>query len=141
MWKVLSSNSLLTVSRRLFCCGSLLPVFGVRVSVTCHLIFVHIIFSSFWVAEWPPFGKELLTRLTICSLRSWTICNFSYFPFWFGGGGGVDLGSDCSVPGHCILVTFSRRGSYLWYSNTCPRSFNRKTCTCWHFLPPLNRHF
>ena len=27
-----------------------------------------VIFSSVWVAEWPPFGKELLTQLTICSL-------------------------------------------------------------------------
>ena len=51
------SNSLLTVPRRKFCCGSLLPVFGVRVSVTFHLMLVHIIFSSVSVAEWPPFGK------------------------------------------------------------------------------------
>ena len=36
---------------------SLLPVFGVRVSVKFHLTCVHIIFSSVWVAEWPPFGK------------------------------------------------------------------------------------
>ena len=33
-------------------------------------------FSSILVAEWPPFGKQLLTRLTICSLKT---C----FPFWF----------------------------------------------------------
>ena len=39
--------------------------------------------SSVWVAEWTPFWKELLARLTICSLRILTICNFSYFPFWF----------------------------------------------------------
>ena len=51
-----------------FFCVSLLPGFGVRVSVTFHLTCVHIIFSSVWVAEWPPFGKKLLTRLTICSL-------------------------------------------------------------------------
>ena len=31
--------------------------FGVRVSVMCHLIFVHYTFSSIWIAEWPPFGK------------------------------------------------------------------------------------
>ena len=31
--------------------------FGVRVSVTFHLMCVHIIFSSVSVAEWPPFGK------------------------------------------------------------------------------------
>ena len=35
-----------------------------------HKMFVHIIFSSVWVAEWPPLGKELLMiiRLTICYL-------------------------------------------------------------------------
>ena len=44
--------------RRLFCCGSLLPVFGVRVSVKFHLAHVLIIFSSVWVAAgWPHFGK------------------------------------------------------------------------------------
>ena len=31
--------------------------FGIRVSVTFHLTWVHIIFSSVSVAEWPPFGK------------------------------------------------------------------------------------
>ena len=40
-------------------------------------------FSSVWVAEWPPFWKLLLTRLTICSLCNMTICNISYFPFLF----------------------------------------------------------
>ena len=39
------------------CCGSHLPVFGVRVSVTFHFMCVHITFSSVWVAEWSPFGK------------------------------------------------------------------------------------
>ena len=41
-----------------------------------HLMCDHIIFSSVWVSEWPTFGKELLTRLTICSLCIFTICNF-----------------------------------------------------------------
>ena len=31
--------------------------FGVRVSVTFHLMFVQYTFSSVLVAEWPPFGK------------------------------------------------------------------------------------
>ena len=53
--------------------------FSVRVSVTFHLTCVHIIFSS--VAKWAPFGKQLLTRLVICSLCILTICNISYFPF------------------------------------------------------------
>ena len=40
--------------------------FGVKVSVTFHLMFVNIISSLVWVYR-PPFGKELLTRLAICS--------------------------------------------------------------------------
>ena len=35
------------------------------------------------LAEWPPFGREMLIRLTICSLCVLTYCNFSYFPLWF----------------------------------------------------------
>ena len=58
-----------------FCCGSLLPVFSVRFSLTFHLMFVHqYYFSSVWVAEWQPFGKELPTLLTICFLCILTIC-------------------------------------------------------------------
>ena len=45
------------------------------VSVTFHLKYIHISFSSVWVAEWPPFAKLLLTRLTIFSLCILTICN------------------------------------------------------------------
>ena len=41
-------------------------------------------FSSVWVAEWSPLGKELPTRLMICSLYILNICNFSYFPSEFG---------------------------------------------------------
>ena len=51
--------------------------------MTFHLMCVHIISSSVSVAEWPLFGKELITQLTICSLCILTICNISYFPFWF----------------------------------------------------------
>ena len=61
--------------------------------MTFHLIFVHIIFSSVKVADWPPFGKELLLRLTICSLCTLPICNFSHFHFWLCV---QDLGSDSS---------------------------------------------
>ena len=39
------------------CCGSLLPAFGVKVSVTFHLTCVYIIFCSDWIAVWPPLGK------------------------------------------------------------------------------------
>ena len=48
-----------------------------------HLTSVHIIFSLVRVAEWLSFGKELLTRLNICSLCILTICNLSYFLFQF----------------------------------------------------------
>ena len=60
--------SLLTVPMWECGCDSLLPDIGVKVLVTFHLMFVHFNSSSVYVAEWPPFGKELLTRLTICSL-------------------------------------------------------------------------
>ena len=63
---------------------------------------VHINFSSVWVAEWPFFGKELLTRLTIYSLCILTFCNFSYFSFGFEGWIWVLI---ASVPGICILFT------------------------------------
>ena len=43
------------------------------------------------------FGKEHLTRLTICSLCILTICNFSYCPFGFEGGISVLI---APVPGH-----------------------------------------
>ena len=36
--------------------------FGVRVSVMFHFMFVHYTFSSVWVAEWPPFGREIAAR-------------------------------------------------------------------------------
>ena len=54
-----------------------------RVSVTVRLTCVHIISSSVWVGEWPPFGKWLLTLFTVCSLCALAVCDFSYFPFWF----------------------------------------------------------
>ena len=63
---------------------------------------VHFIFSSVWVAEWPAFGRELLIRLTICSLCISTICYFSYFPFGFEGWIWVLI---ASVPGLCIRFT------------------------------------
>ena len=59
--------------------------------------------GSVWVAEWQLFRKELLTRFTICSVCILTICNFSYFKFWFRG---LDLGSDCFSSDY-ILVTSS----------------------------------
>ena len=47
-------------------CGSLLPVF-VNVGDVLPCVFTDY-FSSVYVAERPPFGKELFTRLTVCLL-------------------------------------------------------------------------
>ena len=60
--------------------------------------------TSVWVAECPPFGKQLLTRLTILfSLYFDFVCNFSYFPrFGFESWIWVLI---ASVPGICILFT------------------------------------
>ena len=57
-------------------------LFLVSASLTFHLMFAQITFSSVWATEWPPFGKELITRLTISCFCILTIFNFSYFPFW-----------------------------------------------------------
>ena len=99
-------------------------LFFVSVSVTFHLMFVQVIFS--WFSLWPPFGKELLTRLTICSLCILTICNFSYFLFWFSG---RDLGSDC--PSSWSLPTcYFYKQSICWLCNFTPfTSFFRKDTT------------
>ena len=59
-------------------------------------MYVQIMLSLFKVAEWSPFGKELLTKLIISSLFNiyMFICkNFTYFPFWFEV---KNLGSDCT---------------------------------------------
>ena len=55
--------------------------------MTFHLMCVHIIFSLVWVADWPPFGKELLTRLTICSLCILIILDISCLGYdcWIWG--------------------------------------------------------
>ena len=46
-----------------------------------HFMFVHYTFSSVWVAEWPPFGKQLPARLLIiCSHCLLSICNNYLFP-------------------------------------------------------------
>ena len=71
-----------------FQCGSSVVVlcclfWGVRVSVTFRLTSDRIVFSLVWDAVGPPLGKKLLTRLTICSLRVFIICDLGYFLFWF----------------------------------------------------------
>ena len=43
-------------------------------------MFVHYTFSSVWVAEWLPLGKELPALLAICSHCILSICNIYLFP-------------------------------------------------------------
>ena len=43
-------------------------LFLVLVSVLFHLLCVKLKFIQVEVAEWPPFGKELLVQLTVCFL-------------------------------------------------------------------------
>ena len=84
--------------------------------MTFHLMFVHIIFSSVWVAEWPLFGNSCSLGLPYnCSLCILTICNFSYIPFWFWG---PDLGSECfSFLSYGVyisqLIRFARASSHV----------------------------
>ena len=88
-----------------------------------HLTCVHIIFSSVWVAEWPPLGKYLLARLTICSLCILTICNLVIFRFGFEGWIWVLV---AQVPGLCILFTFTvlkLRCQPLTFSDQFPYNF------------------
>ena len=65
-------------------------------------MFVQVIFNLVYVAEWPAFEKELVTRLIkhVSSLSILDICNFSYFSFGFEGGIRVLIAP-------CFLVTFS----------------------------------
>ena len=81
------------------CCLFWYQSFGDVSPYVCSYYF----FSSVWDAEWPSFVKELLTRLTICSLFILTICNFSYSRFGFKGWIWVLI---ASAPGLCILFTF-----------------------------------
>ena len=48
-------------------------------------------------AGWPPFGKELLIRLTICSLCTVCTCIFGF--------NGMILVLIAPVPGHCQPFT------------------------------------
>ena len=72
--------------------------FGVRGLVMFQLMSVcSYNFSSVWVAEWPSFGKKLLTWLTICCICIFTIRFGSEDGIWV-------LNAPC--PGHyCILMS------------------------------------
>ena len=85
--------------------------FGVRVSVMFHFMFVHYTFSSVWVAEWPPFGKWLPARLTICSH---CFCLFvKLFISRFGFKSGICL-LIAPVPVHCFSITFTILLAFLF---------------------------
>ena len=71
--------------------------------MTFHHTCVHIILSSIWVAEWQPFGKELLTRLTICSLCFLLFVILVISRFGFEGRIWILI---ASVPSLYILFTF-----------------------------------
>ena len=89
--------------------------FGIRVSVTFHLMFVHIILLfRFGLLSGHLLEKKLLTRLTICSLYILTVI-LVISRFGFEGWIWVLI---ALVPGHCIFVTFSNY--LLWlYSTVC----------------------
>ena len=70
-------KSILTVPRRFFRCGSLFHVFGVGFGDVSPYVCTDCFVFGLGLA------KELLTRLTICSLCIMSICNYSYFQFWF----------------------------------------------------------
>ena len=60
-------------------------------------MYVHLIL----VAEWPPFGKEPLTRLTIFSLCIFIFVILFISRFGFEGGIWVPI---APVPGYCMLL-------------------------------------
>ena len=71
---------------------SFCAVFTFGVSWWCLICSVPGLSYVLRLAEWPPFVKELVMRLTMFSLCIVYICNFGYFPFWFRG---RDFGSCC----------------------------------------------
>ena len=84
------------------CC---LFCFGVRVSLTFHLKYVcSYYFSSVSVVKKPLFGKELLTRFTICSLCIWTIVILVILVLR-----AEDLILIATVPDICILFYFKKK--------------------------------
>ena len=58
--------------------------------MTFYLMLVHNTYSSVSVVVWPPFGKELSTRLAVCSH-----CIFSI----------LRRSKNLSITEYCVLVT------------------------------------
>ena len=96
------------VSRRFFCCGSLLLVCDVRSGVFFTLCMFKAMYIKYLVDIWTvcsivycssrwvfhihirSFGKGLLIRFSLYYVYLY----FCYFPFWFRG---QDSGSDCTT--------------------------------------------
>ena len=70
--------------------------------MTFHLLLVHDNLVRFGFAERPHFGKELPTRLAVCSHCILSICNFSVSRFGFEGGVWFLI---APVSVHCLLVS------------------------------------
>ena len=117
-----TSNALLTVPRRCFCCDLF------WLSMFVHFLFVFdLLFNSFRIALWPSIGKELSPWLF-----TW-ICCF-YFsavlivgvPFPFGVWGRM-WNSIVSVSDHCLFIYFalnsSNLRSELTWTGTRPRFY------------------
>ena len=73
-------------------------LFLMSVTVTFHFMFDRIIFFRFGLLSGYLFRKELLTRLTVCSLLL-----FWLFPVLFRG---RDFGSDCSGSWSLLICYF-----------------------------------
>ena len=58
------------------------------------------------MAEWPPFGKELLFRLQYVFFFIMSICIFGRLPLWFLG---WDCGSDCASSWSSLTFNFSKK--------------------------------
>ena len=81
----------------------------VRLSVLIKTIFsflciyVQTMLALVKLAEWPPFGKQLLPQFIICPLCILSIGCFCFFPFWLRG---QDLVLVVPVPGPGLLLTW-----------------------------------
>ena len=67
-----------------------------------HFMFVHYTFNLVWVAEWPPFGKQLPARLAICSHCIFLFVIFLFISH-FGFKSGICL-LIVPVPVHCFSI-------------------------------------
>ena len=109
-----SNSLLLTVPRRWFWCGYLLPVFGVIVSVMFHLMFVHFTFSSVDLLSDHLLGNSCPLGWPFVLIVFCLFVIFGYFPFWFWE---RDLPSDCF--NICSLLShYFHHLNKLWFSTT-----------------------